>query len=366
MLIACLKEAFEDFPDHRIDRTKKHQLIDIIGIVICATASGVDGWDDMALYAHHKQDWLRTYFSLENGIPSADTLRRAMTMIDPKLFREKFQYLTHLMFKNGSGELIHIDGKCIRGSKDPLTIVSAWTNSHGGLCLSQVSTEKKSNEITAIPELLRTLHVQGSLITIDAIGCQTNIANQIVNENNADYLLAVKGNQKLLFHALVDFFGSAASDFSVPVETYKTLDQDRGRNEIRRYAVCYEVDWIPLVSKWDGVAMVGMVESEVTFNGKTSIERRYYISSRHLNVRKLAEAVRGHWGIENRLHWVLDVAFHEDATSIQNRIANQNLNIIRKMIMQSMVKMKAAQESYKSMIKQCAWSNDYMLKILLA
>jgi predicted transposase YbfD/YdcC len=356
---------FSDLKDPRVERNRKHHLLDIIGIVICATACGAEGWDEMVDCAICKESWLRKWLKLDNGIPCADTIRRVMERLNPKSFNEKFRsWINHLAQSSGN-RIVSIDGKRMNGSSSPINLVSAWTNANGGLCLGQVATDLKSNEISAIPELLELLDIEGALITIDAIGCQTNIAKKIVQECEADYVLAVKANQPELFQTIKEFFDSHSKDLNIPCESHRTYDHDHGRDEVRRYFVSHEVDWMPCFSDWVGLSTIGYVEAEVDRGKGTTIERRYYISSKKLTAKQFSKAVREHWGIENSLHWVLDVVFREDDINISNTNANENLNIIRKMVMTSLKSLKKKGESYRRLRKRCMWDNDYLLKVLL-
>lgn len=354
-------DCFSELPDPRI--RPQHKLIEIIAIILSSTICGAEGWDEMEIFADEKHVWLESFLELPAGIPSADTIRRVMERIDPRKFETCFSRWVRAVCEGTNGKVVSLDGKKIRNS-DPLNLVSAWTNSNGGLCLGQVATDSKSNEIRAIPELLRILDLKGALVTIDAAGCQKKIADQIVNKNQADYLLAVKANQPELFQTVSQFFDEMAPELDIPMSKIKTYDESRGREEVRRYFVSNEIDWMPCLPNWPTIKSIGKVESETIRGNKLSRQTRYYISSRQLHPKEFAKAVRGHWGIENKLHWVLDVVYREDDTLVRNRNSNQILSLIRKISINTFKQYKKPKDSIKQARKRCGWSHSYLEKML--
>lgn len=363
-------EHFESIKDPRMDRTKKHKLIDILAIVICAVLSDAEGWDEIVEFAECKETWLKRFLTLDNGIPSADTIRRVISRIHPSAFQQSFFSWIEAVFGPHKMQHVAIDGKKSGSSEAAIHIVSAWAEAQEGvysdLCLGQVAVADKSNEITAIPELLKILDLKGALLTIDAIGCQKDIVEQIVTENQANYCIAVKANQPELYQTIVEFFDEHTKNYNIPIMTHETVDNQHGRVEHRRYFTSGDIDWFPCLKDWGTVKSIGMVESWVLNGSKESNERRFYILSIAADAGKFAKAVRSHWGIENKLHWVLDVAFSEDASKISDRNAQQNIALIRKMSLNNLQKIKTKNDSFKRMRKRCGWDEDYLLKTLLA
>jgi predicted transposase YbfD/YdcC len=272
------------------------------------------------------------------------------------------------VFEITDGSLVSIDGKEARGAKgtgDPLTLVSAWVSANGDkLCLGQVATDKKSNEITAIPRLLEILDLRGCLVTIDAIGCQKGIVSKL-HKKGCDYTIALKANQPELYDSVVQLLSEDVQAMNIPVETLVTDEKNRGRSERRSYTLCSEVSYLPSKKDWAGLSGVGMVETTRTDKGKTTSEKRYYIASYGSDIKRFAESVRGHWGIENELHWVLDVCYSEDASRIGSRNAAQNLSLMRKISINCFRKFNKKKLSFKQMRKMAGWDNDFMQKTLL-
>jgi predicted transposase YbfD/YdcC len=285
---------------------------------ICATICGADGWEEFELFGRAKLDWFKSFLELPNGIPSDDTFRRVIGRIDPRQFQQCFLDWVRSVYELTQGQVVAIDGKQSRRSfdrpkgKTAINMVSAWA-SENQMVLGQVKVGEKSNEITAIPELLEMLEVAGCIVTIDAMGCQTSIAAKIVEEE-ADYVLSVKGNQSNLYEDLVQYFDWALAD-KFKQTTYtaeETIDGNHGRVEVRRYYATDDIAWLRKKADWRGLRSIAMVESERTVIGEaTSIERRYYISSLEADVKQLGRSIRGHWSIENSLHWVLDMGLEE-------------------------------------------------------
>jgi predicted transposase YbfD/YdcC len=347
-----IKEAFSSLEDPRVERNKRHDLQDIIVLSICGITSGAEGWEAIEAFGKEKETWLREWLELENGIPSHDCIARVISRIPTKQMSGCFIKWTQSISEITQGEIVSVDGKTARhsfNSKDKLAaihMVSAWAN-QARISLGQVKTAEKSNEITAIPELLKMLELKGCIVTIDAMGCQTEIAEKIV-EKQADYVLAVKANQKHLHEAVMDYFEEAIANGNAKLcqmQQYKEVDAGHGRIEIRRCYLSTCLDTLPNPSRWAGIKSIGMVESERHINGKTSIERRHFISTL-TQVKSFGAAVRKHWEIENSLHWVLDVTFREDESRIRTGFAHANFNIFRQLAI-NLLKRESSHSSIK-------------------
>jgi len=325
---------FADLEDPRIDRTKLHQLLDIIIIAICAVICGADTWVDVEEFGNAKIDWFRTFLELPNGIPSHDTFGRVFALLDPDQFRCGFVSWVQGISQITDGEIVALDGKRLRRSHDSalgkaaIHMVSAWASANR-LVLGQLKVDEKSNEITAIPELLRLLTLKGCIVTIDAMGCQTEITQTIIDEG-ADYVLALKGNQGTLHRDVQDLFAYAQENNfqDMAHDFHETTEKGHGRIEIRSHWTISEPEFVAYLNPdgaWAGFQSIGMVESERRIGEETTHETRYYISSLSGDARELGEAVRAHWGIENSVHWVLDVAFREDDSRVRKGNGAQNL-----------------------------------------
>lgn len=325
-----LISLFGDMPDPRLDRKKLHQLSDILSISILAVICGADTWVDIQNFGLARYEWLSGFLDLEGGIPSHDTFRRVFSLISPKEFEKRFIEWTTSISGKLSGQ-IAIDGKVIRGSgnrqnkKDPLCIVSAWS-SELNLVLAHTQVKNKSNEITAIPEILHMLTIQNCIVSIDAMGCQKSIADEIV-KNGGEYVLAVKGNQQGLHDEICNFFDQAeAIDFDgIKHDMHTSFEKNRGRKEERSLYVTGEIDWLPMKEEWEGIKSLVCLHSRRIEKEKITTEKRYYISTLHANAQELVKAVRNHWGIENKQHWILDVGFNEDQCRIREKNFGQNL-----------------------------------------
>jgi predicted transposase YbfD/YdcC len=369
-----LLHHFAELDDPRSDHTKLHNLLDIIAITLCAVVSGCDHWTDIETYAEEKFDWLATFLDLANGIPSHDTFGRVFAAMDSAAFQECFLSWMHAVVGTSNGKLIAIDGKTLRRSfdtakgKSAIHLVSAWA-SENHLLLGQEAVADKSNEITAIPALLKLLDLQGALVTIDAMGCQKRITEDIV-AGGADYVLAVKENQPTLHEDVQRIFMEALEDdFKGTTHRYHhTTEQAHGRTEERHYHLIEVPEALARKhSQFVGLRTLGMVFSQRQVgNGPEALQTRFYISSMGLKVKAFAEAVRGHWSIENNLHWVLDVIFQEDASRLRKDHGPENLGLIRRIAL-SLLKRATTRKKVGIACKRkrAGWSNDFLVAVLL-
>ena len=365
-------EHFSNLKDPR-RRTPDHYLIDIITIAICAVICGADSWVGVEEFGKAKEQWFRTFLKLPNGIPSHDTFGRVFALLDPTQFRDRFSNWIQAISNLTDGQVVAIDGKRLRRSHDEtlgkaaIHVVSAWASANR-LVLGQLKTDEKSNEITAIPELLKALVLKGCIVTIDAMGCQTEIAKLIV-EQEADYVLALKGNQGNLHDDVQDLFTYAQeTDFQdIAHDFEQTNDSGHGRIEIRRHWTISEPELISYLDpdhKWAGLQSVGMVESERHVGDKTTTERRYYISTLSGEAGEFGEAVRTHWGIENKVHWVLDVAFREDDCRVRKGYAAENLAVLRHIALNLLRHEKSAKCGIQTKRLKAGWSAACLLRVL--
>ncbi len=335
MVSANLIEHFSKIKDPRMINKCDHNLVDIIVIVVCASLCRYDdSWEDIEEFGNIKKEWFEKFLQLPNGIPSHDTMRRVFLLIDPISLQECFYNWANELRTFISGETIAIDGKASRGSRDitvgkkAIYMVSAWANENQ-LVLGQVKVDEKSNEITAIPKLLELLDVSGCTVTIDAMGTQKNIAENIV-DNDADYILGLKGNHGNLYDDVKTYINDQL-DVKTTDETHQikeTVDADHGRIEERKFHIFTNLDWLAQKPDWKGLAGIGVVESTVEKYGKISCERRFYITTL-TGIDKFSKGVREHWGIENGLHWTLDVAFNEDKSTRKKGESPANSAVLR-------------------------------------
>ena len=371
--LAPIMTYFSVIQDPRIERNKLYPLEEIIVITILATIAMAQGWEDIERYGRAKEAWLRRFLALENGIPRHDVYRRVITRIAPEEIGACFMRWVRAIKQDYEREIIAIDGKTVRGhfkgGSKAIHIVSAWATENR-LVFGQVKTDEKSNEITAIPTLLEKVALEGCIVTIDAMGCQYKIADQIVKKK-ADYLFSLKGNQETLCEDVKEYFSDL--DFAAPLgknrniqfHSVSTHDQKHGRIEDRDYAVSDDVGWlIERHPDWKTIRSIGVVESSREAKGQVTIERRHFISSLPADAEEFARAVRGHWGIENCLHYVLDVAFGEDGSRLRKDHGPENMALMRKL---ALTVARADTETKSSIIgrrKQMAWSNEYLERLL--
>lgn len=362
--MSSLIDHLSALPDPRVERTKEHLLTDIVFITIAAVICGADTWNDIEAYGDSKQEWLCGHLQLPNGIPRHDTFNRFFSALDPGAFESCFLNWIKDVANLTHGEIVSIDGKTVRGSrgsgaKSAIHMVSAWAGANK-LVLGQVKTDEKSNEITAIPELLKVLELKGCLVTIDAMGCQTAIVEQIV-KREADYLIAVKGNQGQLEQDIED-----TVRFCSPTSRDRDVDVGHGRVETRVCSVYNDLAHVQNPERWCGLSAIICVEATRYFKatGQEHTEKRYYITSSKESAAYINRAVRGHWGIENSLHWVLDVAFGEDASRKREGNAAQNFSLLLRIALNLIKNEKETKRSIKGKRLDAGWNNDYLLKIL--
>lgn len=369
----ALMTHFADVNDPRRDQGKRHMLSDILTLTICAVLSSANTWVEIEEYGESKHDWLKTFLSLPHGIPSHDTLSDLFARLNPAELEAGFQRWVTSIAAAITDAQIHIDGKVLRGSADtpsgkkPLHLVSAWV-SEANVILGQVKTDDKSNEITAIPELLKVLVLEGALVTIDAIGTQTDIAEQIVQQGG-DYLLAVKGNHKTMLQDLDDLFaGCDEVEFvDVPHDGAETVNKGHGRLEIRRCQTLSDpqyLDYVRRQAEWKNLTTLVRIQRERRINDRVTTETAYFISSRSASAAYFLEAVRGHWAIENQLHWSLDVTFREDHNQTRTGFAAENLALIRRLALMLLKRENSVKVGLQAKRLRAGWHNDYLLKIL--
>ena len=363
--ITQLKSIFNQIDDTRSDINKLHKLEDILLIGIISVICAADTWKNMETFAKAREDFLRTFLDLKNGIPSDDTFNRVFSSIDPYQFENCFiKWVSHLVDLS-HGEIIPIDGKTIRGAKykgkkSPFHMVSAWA-SQNNMVLGQVKVETKSNEITAIPKLLELIAIKGCVVTIDAMGCQKEIASKII-EKEADYILAVKENQKQLHQHIEDEFR-----FSKNPEIALHQELDHGRIETRKCSVITDFQFIENNNSWKNLKSIIKIESVREFkNSFKPLEKatRYYISSLKVDAKTFQKNIRLHWSIENSLHWVLDVAFSEDASRKRAGNSPENFSILSKIALNLLKNETTEKQGIKGKRLKCAYNQDYLLKVI--
>ncbi len=367
-----IEQHFSDLEDPRVDRTKRHKLIDIITITICAVICGADTWVDIELYGQSKYKWFKKFLELPNGIPSHDTFGRVFAQVEPEQLQQCFLAWIKSISQLTFGEIVAIDGKTLRHSYDKgkdkgaIHMVSAWAKNNR-LVLGQVKVNEKSNEITAIPSLLKVLYLKGCIVTIDAMGCQKEIVKQIVKKE-ADYVITLKKNQEGLYERAEQLFKKALKNpaFGYTYSDYRLSEESHGRQETRYYQMLSnvqgEVDPDGLWMNLNSIIMVDYLRTD--HKGKTELERRYFITSLKSDAKSLAKAIREHWCVENQLNWVLDVQFNEDDSRARKDNAPENLAIIRQIALNLINQEKTLKKSVKSKRNKAGWDDNYLLKVL--
>ena len=367
MQLDAFSEFFSDLHDPRQSAKISYPLFDILFLTVCAVIGGCEGWEDIEDFGQAHSRWFQDKGLFPNGLPVHDTIARVVSSLAPEQFQACFLKWMQAVNSRAKGELIAIDGKVLRSSynrddrQSTIHMVSAFASANG-MVLGQVKTDAKSNEITAIPELLALLDMRGCLISIDAMGCQTEIAAQIVDQGG-DYLLAVKGNQETLYRAVREAMAPLAREGSHKA----TIEQSRGRTELREYHVMSAGDMVKQFPAWKALNTLGVaIGYRRDSKGNESLEYRYYISSAALTEEQFAKAVRGHWGIENQLHWVLDVTMKEDACPIYRGEAAQILATVRHMALNMLRAEKGKTASIRRKQKIAAMNSDYLEQVILA
>ena len=359
-----IKKLFSDIPDPRINRCKKHLLEDILLLTLIAVLCGVEGYEDIELFGKTKIDFLRQIMELPNGIPSHDTIERLLKRIDSKAFEDKFIQWADNLAQKTNGRIISIDGKTVRGSHDKflgkfaIHLVSAWCNENS-MMLGQIKTDCKSNEIKAAQELLELIDIKGSIVTLDAMGCQKKTVQEIV-EKEADYILSVKLNQEKLYH-------SVSSSFSLvkPSSINKTIEKDHGRIETRVCEVINNLRWVENPFDWTSFKTIIKIESSREIQGEVTTETRYNICSLAKDAAYFNQAIRQHWHIENKFHWALDVQFDEDKRRKRKDNSAENFAIIRRVALQKVSKAPLRRLGIKGRRHYAGWDNEYLMKLIL-
>ena len=371
---ASIVEHFQTLEDPRIERTKKHRLLDILVIAVCTLLTGGEGFQDMELFGKSKYAWLRTFLALPHGIPSHDTFGRVFARLDPQRFRQCFLSWTQAVAQLTQGALVSLEGKTVKASFDratassPLHMLSAWCSDHGGLVVGQLKTDSKSNEITAIPDLLHLLAIKGCIVTIDAMGCQTAIAAQI-RDQGGDYLLALKGNHKKAYAAIKQYFHQGIEHNLLWRDAdnfFDAFDDSHGRTVRRRVWTITDLPPLPALEKWPDLQTVIVIETiRAAYPGATvTSDYRVYISSLRRSATDFVTMIRQHWDIENKLHWSLDVTFNEDRCRIRKDHAPENVAAVRHIALNLLRQEHSYQISLRRKRLLCGLDENYLLTVL--
>lgn len=356
-------------PDPRVERTRKHNLVDLLFLALCSVICGAEHWTHIEEYARAHEDWFRQFLSLPNGIPSHDTFGRVFAALDPEALERAINAFVRDLAGDTAGAHIALDGKTLRRSYDrasgrnAIQMVSAWV---GELQVSfgQIKVDENSNEITALAPLLDLLNLRDATVTVDAMGCQADLARRIV-QGGGHYVLALKGNQGALHRDVSEFFEDVfAGRLDAEVEIHTTVEKGHGRIEERTVYLSRDVDWLGEKDKWEGLRGLLAVRGQRAVEGKTTAECRYFITSAEQSARELGEVIRRHWGIENELHWTLDVAFNEDQCRVRIGNAAENLSRVRRIALAMLKRDKNAKVGVKGRRLKAAWDQNYLLKIL--
>jgi predicted transposase YbfD/YdcC len=367
-----IADYFSDLQDPRSEN-RSHLLLDIIIIAICAAICDADTWTDVELFGQAKEQWFRKFLELPHGIPSHDTFGRVFAKIDAEQFQECFRDWIAAVEERTEGEIVALDGKQLRRSHDKakgkkaIYMVSAWA-SENSLVLGQQKVDDRSNEITAVPQLLDMLEVAGCIVITDAMNCQVETAKKIV-ENDADYVLVVKENQPRLLEAIQGLFDDPNEMRWVDIDSDTTADDKNGRKETRQCWTTSDPEYLPYIASfadWPGLRSIGMIEAKRSTKEGTSVKRRYFISSLESNAKQLLRVVRTYWGIENKLHWVLDLAFREDESRVRKGNEPENSAVLRHIALNLLRREDTAKISIRAKRKKAGWDNGYLLKVLTA
>lgn len=371
-----LIEHLQQLPDPRVRGRCEHDLLDVLVIALCCLLCGGEGFNDMEDFGRAKRRWFRSFLPLRSGIPTHDTFNRVFAALKPEAFLEVFMAWTQSLRATVADELVALDGKALRRALErgdsARVIVSAWAASNS-LVLGQIEVPDKTNEITAVPKLLRALELSGCIVTLDAMGCQKEIAREI-KEADAEYVLALKGNQGQCYQEVKSYLDDAVARHHekaparrnvVPLTSTETVEKDHGRMETRRYWQSGELDWFAGKGQWEGLRSVGVVESvRQVGQAAPTVERRYYLSSLSVDVEKFARAVRGHWAIENSLHWVLDVQCGEDRSRVRTGHAAANLATLRRLALNLFKQDRTKKRGIKGKQLNASWDHAYLLRLL--
>jgi len=348
----------------------RHRLFDIFVIALCAVISGAEGWEDMEEYGQAQAEWFQQFLELPHGIPSHDTFRRVLSRLKPDEQTQCFVSWTEALHESLDGEIVALDGKTLRrsfdhaASKGAIHMVSAWANAHR-LIVGQRKVDDKSNEITALPKLLRMLELEGAIVTIDAMGCQKEVA-KTMTEQGADYVLALKDNHPTLHGEVQLLFEDVKAERldDITSERHTTIDADHGRLETRHYWITSDIECFGVKGSWANITSVGLVESHREVGGEVSIEQRLFLTSLPCDAVRFAQAVREHWGVENALHWVLEVSFREDDCRIRQGHGAQNMAVLRHMALNLLRQEGGHKRGIKARRKRAGWDRDYLFKVL--
>jgi predicted transposase YbfD/YdcC len=371
-LVATIADHYSGLKDPR-GKNIRHLLLDIIVIAICAAICGADTWTDVELFGEAKEKWFRGFLKLPHGIPSHDTFGRVFGLLDPEQFQQCFREWIQAVEERMQGQVIALDGKQLRRSHDKtlgkkaIYMVSAWA-SERGLVLGQRKVDDRSNEITAIPQLLDLLEVSGCIVTTDAMGCQTAIAQKAI-ENDADYVFVVKENQARLLETIEALFDDPREIKWAGCDYHKTIDKGHGRIEVRQCWTTSDPEYLRYIASladWAGLRSIGMIQAERRTGENRTVKRRYFISSLESNAQRLLHAARTYWGIENKLHWILDIAFREDDSRVRKRNGPQNLAVLRHIAVNLLRQESTAKIGIRAKRKKAGWDNDYLIKVLMA
>jgi len=379
--MTLFEEHFADLPDPRLERTRLHALLDILAIALCAVIAGADGWDGMADFGRAKEAWFRRFLRLPNGIPCGDTFRRVFARLEPEAFGRCFTAWMRVLAGSTEGKLVALDGKTMRHSFDKATgapalhAVSAWVAENrlvlGQLAVDDDSNEipalPNSNEIPALPKLIGMLDLEGAVVTVDAMGCQVAVAEAVLAAG-ADYVMTCKGNQPTMHEEAAAFFEHAGRlPFAFVPHTYdETEDKAHGRSERRRVWCVDAVGRFPARHRWPGLRSIALIERERTAGGETSVERVHVLTSLATDAKKLGALVRGHWGIENQVHWVLDIAFREDECRIRKDHGAANMGLLRKLALNLLKRETSVKRGIALKRLQAGWNEEYLEKVLKA